>query len=230
MPTVVTRGVASARGYGFAGVNLSLKTVIFTSSTTWTAPSGVTSLDAVIGQGGSSTSDFVSVEIANTVTVTNAVSGSGTNPLPLDYASVAQHVITAADLFNSGTTTFNSSRTFTFYPNNTFSWSDTGNYVYPYTTINGTWDWAGSPTSGNLNYGDSASYYSYGDAYLPGTAGGSTTAFGYTFSGASQAGSYPNATGQAATPVTHTSVAVSPGTGYAISVASGGSVTIQYTA
>jgi len=253
MPTVVTRGVASARGYGFAGINPGVSptptTVIFTSSTTWTAPSGVTSLNAVIGQGGSSTSDYVDELAVCECSITNNPSGAGTNPLPLtgtaltNTANTFVLLSTASNgtyLYNSPTgAIFASDRTFTFYPSGTsgsFSFSDSlpyGSGNFPYILVPETWSIANTdiyPLADNYTYNSPAFWYAVGSAYFDGSAGESTTAFGYTFSGASQAGSYPNATGQAATPATYTSVAVSPGTGYAISVASGGSVTIQYTA
>ena len=250
MPTVVTQGVASARGYGFAGINPGVSptptTVIFTSSTTWTAPSGVTSLDAVIGQGGDSTSDYVDTINVCNCSITNSASGSGTNSLPLTGTSLTSSasIFVTISAIDNGAYFYNTAgaavlaydRSFTFYATNFYSVSFSfpyGSGYFPYIVVPETWSIANTatyPLANNYTYGSTAYWYATGSAYLPGTAGGSTTAFGYTFSGASQAGSYPNATGQAATPVTHTSVAVSPGDGYAISVASGGSVTIQYTA
>lgn len=238
MPTIVTRGAASARGFGFAGKGLNITEQTFTSSTTWVAPAGVTNLVAVIGRGGSSTSDYQGgISVAN-VSVSNSASGSGANNLPVSYSSVANTASICASVFNAGgyrQATYALDRAFTFYAGSpaTFSWSDTfpyGTGTFPYYLVSGTWNWTGSPLSGTLTYGSSASYYAYGDVIYPGSAGSNTTAFGYTFSGASQSGSYPNATGQSATPVTYTNVAVTPGNSYSISVASGGSVTIQYLA
>lgn len=233
MPTIVTRGAASARGFGFAGKGLNITEQTFTSSTTWVAPAGVTNLVAVIGRGGSSTSDYIGGASAASASVTNAGSGSGANSLPISASSVSSQPDTVAGLLNVGFTTSplsTNSRTFVFYPNNTFSFSDSGGGAYPLVPVNGTWSVSGSASSSNLNYGDSASYVAVGQAYYPGSSGGSSSAFGYTFSGASQSGSYPNAIGQSATPVTYTNVAVTPGNSYSISVASGGSVTIQYLA
>lgn len=238
MPTIVTRGAASARGFGFAGKALNLTTVTLTSSTTWVAPVGVTNLVAVIGQGGSSTSDYISGTSVAFVSVTNTASGSGSNSLPISASAAYNTANTCASVFNAGgyrQATYAVDRAFTFYAGSpgTFSWSDSfpyGTGTFPYYLVAGTWSLQGSPLSGNLNYGDSASYYATGNAYFPGSAGGSTTAFGYTFSGASQSGSYPNATGQSATPVTYTNVAVTPGNSYSVVVASGGSVIIQYLA
>lgn len=232
MPTIVTRGGASARGFGFAGTTLNLVTVTLTSSTTWVAPAGVTNLVAVIGQGGSSTSDYIGGASANSAGVSNAGSGSGPNTLPISASSVYGPVDTAASILNnggySGFPVY--SRTFVFYPDNSFSFSDSGGGSFGLYSVAGSWSVSGGPFSGNLNYGDSASYTAVGQAYYPGSSGGTTTAFGYSFPGASQVGSYPNATGQSATPVTYNNVAVTPGNSYSISVPSGGSVIIQYLA
>lgn len=236
MPTIITRGAASARGYGFSQTTSgagSLQTVTFTSSGTWVAPAGVTNLVAVIGQGGSSTSDYIGGASAASAGVSNAGSGSGANTLPLAASAVADQPTTVAGLLNSGYTgsvLSTNTRTFVFYPNNTFSFSDSGGGPYPLIPVNGTWSVSGSASSSSLGYGDSAYYVAVGQAYLPGSAGGTTTAFGYSFPGASQVGSYPNATGQSASSVTYTNVAVTPSNSYSISVASGGSVVIQYYA
>lgn len=236
MPTIVTRGAASARGFGFAGKALNLVTVTLTSSTTWVAPVGVTNLVAVIGQGGSSTSDYQGgISVAN-VSVSNSASGSGANNLPISASSAYNTANICASVFNAGGYRNASNafeREFTFYSNNTFAWTDSnpwGSGTFPYYLVAGTWGLTGSPLSGNLSYPGSFSYAASGDVIYPGSAGGSTTAFGYTFSGASQVGSYPNATGQSATPVTYTNVAVTPGNSYPVTVASGGSVIIQYLA
>lgn len=233
MPTIATRGAGSARGLGFAGTTLNVTEQTFTSSTTWVAPAGVTNLVAVIGRGGSSTSDYIGAASAASASTGNAGSGSGSNSLPISSSSVANQPNIVAGLLNTGYTASPLStvdRTFTFYPNNTFNFSDSGGGAYPLIPVNGTWSVSGSATSSSLNYGDSASYVAVGQAYYPGSSGGTTTAFGYSFPGASQVGSYPNATGQSATPVTYNNVAVTPGNSYSISVPSGGSVVIQYLA
>lgn len=236
MPTIITRGAASARGYGFSQTTSgagSLQTVTFTSSGTWVAPAGVTNLVAVIGQGGASSGDYIGGASACSASVTNAGSGSGPNTLPISDSAVANQPNIVAGFLNTGYTgsvLSTNTRTFVFYPNNTFSFSDSGGGPYPLIPVNGTWSVSGSASSSSLGYGDSAYYVAVGQAYLPGSAGGTTTAFGYSFPGAAQVGSYPNATGQLASSVTYTNVAVTPSNSYSISVASGGSVVIQYYA
>lgn len=234
MPTIATRGAGSARGLGFAGTTLNLTEQIFTSSTTWVAPAGVTNLVAVIGRGGSSTSDYQGGISVASVGVSNTTSGSGANSLPISASAAYNTASICASVFNAGGYRSASNafeREFTFYSNNTFSWTDSnpwGSGTFPYYLVAGTWGLTGSPLSGNLSYPGSFSYAAAGDVIYPGSAGSSSSAFGYTFSGAAQLGSYPTATGQSATPVTYNNVAVTPGTSYSINVASGGSVTIQY--
>ena len=246
MPTIVTRGGASARGFGFAGKALNLVTVTLTSSTTWVAPVGVTNLVAVIGQGGSSTSDYVGGLSACYVSVTNSASGSGANSLPISGSGLANDASIFVSLSgaSNGYYLYNSTNgatnakddSFIFYASNTFSFSKSypyGTGSFPYVLVPGTWYVANTgtyPLSSSYGYGSTPSYYATGSAYFPGSAGSNTTAFGYTFSGASQVGSYPNATGQSATPVSYTNVAVTPGNSYPVTVASGGSVIIQYLA
>lgn len=237
MPTIATRGGASAKGYGFAGVDLNLTTVTFTSSGTWTAPVGVTTLVAVIGQGQGGTGDYQGSATFSQTTITNSASGSGANSLPISGAAAGNLATASTAVFNAGGYVLNTTiqtRAFTFFPTNTYNSSNsypsgTSGY-YPYYFVAGTWTAQGGPYSGNVSYGSSGYYYSTGDIIYPGYGGDSASAFGYTFPGGGVSGSYPNATGDAATPVTYTNVAVTPGNSYSISVPSGGSVTIQYLA
>ncbi len=240
MPTITSRGAGSAQGFGFAGKTLSIVSRTFTSNTTFVAPTGVTNLIAVIGRGGSSTSDFqTSIAVAE-VNVSNSASGSGTNSLrpPISTQAVYNTADICASVYNAGgyRDAYRAvNRDFTFYSNQTYSWSDSypygsGSTLFPYYLVAGTWSLQGSPLSGSLNYGDSASYYASGGIIQPGSSGGNTTAFGFTFTGAAQVGAYPTATGQSATSVTYNNVAVTPGNSYTIGVASGGAVTIQYLA
>lgn len=238
MPTIATRGGASAKGYGFAGVDLNLTTVTFTSSGTWTAPVGVTTLVAVIGQGQGGTGDYQGGITIAQVSVVNSASGSGANSLPITAAAGYNTAKICANVYTAGgyQLAYHAvERQFTFYASNTFSFSDTlpygtGATLFPYYLVAGTWTYGGSPMSGNLTYPGSFSYAASGDVIYPGYGGDSASAFGYTFPGGGVSGSYPNATGDAAAPVTYTNVAVTPGNSYSISVPSGGSVIIQYLA
>jgi len=239
MPTIITRGAASARGYGFSQASSgagSLQTVTFTSSTTWVAPAGVTNLVAVIGAGGPSSDDAPGGISVASVNVGNSVSGSGANNLPISAAAAYNTANICASIYNAGgyqSAVHAFDRDFTFYSNNTFSWTDSnpwGSGTFPYYLVAGTWGLAGSPLSGSLGYPGSFGYAAVGEVIFPGGPGGTTTAFGYSFPGASQVGSYPNASGIPATSVTYNNVAVTPGNSYPITVASGGSVVIQYYA
>lgn len=239
MPTIITRGAASARGYGFnqtTSGSATLQTVTFTSSGTWVAPAGVTNLVAVIGQGGPSSDDAPGGISVADVSVTNSVSGSGANNLPISAAAAYNTANICASIYNAGgyqsaSHAFN--RNFIFYSNNTFAWTDSnpwGTGTFPYYIVAGTWSLVGSPMSGSLGYPGSFGYAATGQVIFPGGSGGTSAAFGYSFPGASQIGSYPNATGQSASSITYTNVAVTPTTSYPITVAYGGSVTIQYYA
>ena len=53
MPTIITRGAATVRGFGFgsSGAGGTLQTVTFTSNGTWTAPVGVSLVTTLTGVG-----------------------------------------------------------------------------------------------------------------------------------------------------------------------------------
>lgn len=239
MPMLVSRGAASGKGFGLTNAVAgggTLQTVTFNSSGNWIAPPSVTLVTTISGKGAAGQSDYQSgISVAN-VSVSNSGSGSGSNNLPLSYSAVANTASICASVFNAGgyrQATYAVDRAFTFYAGSpaTFSYSDSfpyGTGTFPYYLVSGTWNWTGSPLSGTLTYGDSASYYAYGDAILPGGTGASSTALGQTFPGGAYSGTYPNGTGSAATTTTYNNVSVTPGVSYYINVASGGQVVLQY--
>lgn len=231
MPMLVSRGAASGKGFGLTNAVAgggTLQTVTFNSSGNWIAPPSVTVVATLSGKGAPGQSDYTGGASAASSGVSNAGSGSGASgSLPLSWDSVAAIPITVADLLNSGFTgspLSNISRTFVFYPNNTFSFSDSGGGTFPYTPVVGTWSVAGGPFSGNLSYGDSASYVAVGQVYYSGYAGASSTALGQSFPG----GAYSGGTGYPASTTTYTNVSVTPGVSYYINVASSGQVVLQY--
>ena len=249
MPMLVSRGAASGKGFGLtnaAGGGGTLQTVTFNSSGNWVAPASVTLVTNLTGQGGSSTSDYVGGLSVCYVSVTNSASGSGANNLPISGSGLANDASTFVSLSSASSgyylynlyngATLADDVAFTFYASNTFSFSKsypygTGNF--PYVLVPGTWSVANTgtyPLSSNYGYGSTPSYYATGSAYFPGSSGGTTTALGYSFAGASQSGSYPNATGQSASSTTYNNITVTPGASYYINVASGGQVVIQYYA
>lgn len=243
MPTIITRGAASARGYGFsqgaaaAPPGPVLQTVTFTSSGTWVAPAGVTTVTALSGAGSAGTGSYNAAALVDFSSVESTVSGSGPNGLPIPWSAVANTTNITVSRFNASN--YNPSyqynnRSFTFYSNNTFAFSD--NYeTFPYYVVTGTWSLqsfgsAPNPPSGSAAYGASGSYYAYGLYVAPGFGGDASTAFGYSFPGGGVSGTYPNETGDPASPVSYGSFSVTPGASYPINVAGGGYVTIQYYA
>lgn len=237
MPTIATRGGASARGFGFSGIKTNVTSQTFTSSTTWVAPIGVTSLLAVIGKGQDGASDGQgSIAVAN-VGVSNNSGTGGTNSLPITAAAAYNTAQACVNIYNAGgfqSASFSGNRNFEFYSNQTFSWADSYPYGntgdFPYYLVGGTWSLTGSPLSGSLSYPASFSYAAVGDVIYPGGPGANTTGFGYTFTGGTVSGSYPNQTGNAASPVSYTNVAVTPGASYSLSIPANGYITIQYLA
>lgn len=237
MPTIATRAAGSAKGYGFAGIKLNVVSQTFTSSTTWTAPATVTNLLAVIGKGQDGYGTYQTNTTLSFATITNSGSGSGSNSLPIPWSAVANTTNITVSRFN--TTSYNPTftavdRAFTFYSNNTFSWVDGGG-VFPYYVVTGTWSLQSSsgapnPPSGNATYGATGGYYASGDYLAPGGSGANTTGFGFTFPGGGVSGSYPNETGNAATPASYNNVAVTPGASYSLSIPDNGYITIQYLA
>lgn len=234
MPTIATRAAASARGYGFAGIKLNVVSETFTSSTTWVAPATVTNLLAVIGKGQDGASDYQGTITVAYVTVVNSASGSGANSLPITAAGAYNTARICANLYNAGgyqSAPNAANRQFTFYANNTFAWTDTNPWGFgdfPYYLVAGTWSYSGSPLSGSLTYPGSFSYSASGGVIYPGSAGATTSGFGFGFPGGGLSGTYPNATGDAATPASYTNVAVTPGASYSLSIPAGGYITIQY--
>lgn len=241
MPTIITRGAGSARGYGFsqgaaaAPPGPVLQTVTFTSSGTWVAPAGVTLVTTLVGKGADgygSYQDNTTLDFSN---VSSTVSGSGSNSLPIPWSAVANTTNITVSRFN--TSNYNPSyqyfnRDFTFYSNNTFSFGD-NNQTFPYYVVTGTWSRqsygsAPNPPSGSASYGANGGYYASGVYIAPGGGGAGSSAFGFSFPGGGVSGSYPNETGDPASPVTYTNVSVTPGASYPINVAGGGYVTIQY--
>lgn len=243
MPTVITRGAASARGYGFSQAGAAappgpvLYTDTYTSSGNWVAPAGVTSLALLEGKGADGYGTYQTSITLSFAGIQNSVSGSGANSLPVSWTGIANTTNITVSRFN--TSNYNPNyifvdRTFTFYSNNTFSFSDI-TQTFPYYVVTGTWSreaygGAPNPPSGSASYGASGGYYAYGDYLAPGGTGPASDAFGLSFPGGGVSGSYPNETGLPASPVSYSGVSVTPGLTYYINVASGGYVVIQYYA
>lgn len=231
MPTLTSRGAASARGFGLLGAApLNLQTATFTSSGSWTAPIGVTNLIVLTGAGGTGTpasSGWYSSSLGY-IAYSNEWSGS------LGSLSAAP---TYLDVYDSSTSTLSGLNSST--GDRTIAWGPVRFYYNPATTktytvyedfvtkrVRGTIVQSSGPWD-NRSYqpvlGIGNGWYIAGEQYFeePATTGGDSGAFGNNYAGGN---------GGAATPVTTTNVAVTPGQTYTITVASGGYITFQYYA
>lgn len=236
MPTLISRGTAAARAFGLTGSSSGqLYTQTFTSNGTFTPLPGVTNVTMLVGQGGSSYGDYQNYK-SNAFGATTYFNfgGSGANPPPLYWSDVGQGCIDAAAQMNLG----GDQTPYSFLVGSweTYvgdSWT-ASTYLanFPYVTVAGTWvantfGAATNPPSGTV--GTNNGVYRVDGQYIEyGSGGTNSSALGYTFFGAPLIGTYPNATGQAATPSTYNNVAVTPGTGYPIVVGAGGSVSISF--
>lgn len=218
------------------GSTVSVTTQTFYSSTTWVAPAGVTSISTLVGKGQDGTSGGYSSDLVGQVRVAVFVTPGSYDPPPPDWSNIGGSLDWSAPYgneqsflsdLNSGAPSVRSKTYyFCFYqyygtPYN--AWYTTG--VRPnigvtiqgYATANST-----PPSSGVIPISSNIfnSYLISADTYHPGSAGSSTTGFGYTFAG--------GAADTAATPVTYNNVAVTPGASYSLSIPSGGYIQITY--
>ena len=220
MPAILTAGSLSARALGhIGGQSRRLKVQTLTSSQTWTAPSSVSLINSIVGEGADGTSASVYSDGYGALNIgfrTDTNTGSGF----IDWdglQGIAEAI--AADLNDNGAA----------------SWTYIVLYVWPdgknayaaqipvsitdavpgsaSVSFSGGWQ-----TSGAIAGGGAANLTWQRNA--PAAAGANTTGFGYTFPG--------GAVATPATPVTHNNVAVTPGAGYALTIPSGGSITLTY--
>lgn len=239
MPTVLTRGAGSARGFGLFESGVTTRKEAFTSNGSWTCPAGVTSLIYLRGKGQNATSDYPEI-ITFSYTVFGIDTGTGPNSPFAAWGSVVGDAVTnygtvinSVGLISGPTSIYTTERN--IYPNDTWSFSSTGNFNFDGYYISNV---SNVLPSGNAQSGGIIVYaggtFEYGSWYfsvtriLYGSVGANTTAFGYTFSGGTLTGSYPNQVGNSAVTTTYTGVSVTPGTTYSIVVPSGGSVEFAY--
>ena len=245
MPTVISRGAAAARAFGFTGSSSGqIYTQVFASNGTFTPLPGVTNVTTLYGRGGSSTSDTTASfpgDYAYSI-VSPASGGSGGTPLPLAYTTIAQNITDIVNTCNAGgiQTIYHDYfgggvEIWDINPDNTYTLNPSTKFPFTAFMVAGTWaiftNTLPNPPSGSVtSYATSPDgyYHATGNYIAGGSAGTNSSALSYTFSGASQVGTYPTATGQAATPVTYNNVAVTPGTGYPIVVGAGGEVRISF--
>lgn len=231
MPSLITLGAVSGRGFGATNPVLPpvLTTTTFTSSGNWIAPLSVANVASIYGYGQDG-----SPGSTNYTTQYWALPLSGT----LGNAAYAQW----GDLYGRATSVRASllagvggagpssvSTSYEFYvssTNNTWSIGNDGYEDFSGYTINsvgGLTSQGNVSTSGNI-IGSSLSPGVNGWNFvvtlgIPGFQGASSTGLGKTF---------PGGNGTTSPLTSFSNVAVTPGVSYPISVAPGGSVTLQY--
>ena len=241
MPTLITRGALSGKGFGLtnevAPVIPNLQTKTFTSNSNWIAPATTTSLVSLTGKGQDQIPSYA-FDLGVGEYYVNAPGGSGTNPPYLDWSTVYGYATSMRSLYTSyigingpnNTSIVNDYFAFV-YSND--SWNiqnfSTGTNTSLY-TVNSVrienFSAYSPPTSGNITYSSIVGLGPIGWVVIanlnaPPTNGSSSSAFGYTFPGGTS--SSPTAP-----TLTYSNVPVTPGVSYAITVPSGGSITIQY--
>lgn len=259
MPTIVTRGVASARGYGFSqfvpapppppppppgpspapppppppGPGPVLQEVVFFSSDSWTAPSGVTELiqlevaggmysttpDQWIYTSGGSNFGFYSQTGTDQA---GSISGFYT------YEQAGAQADSVLASVNSGGT---GDRNVVFFPVTSYYNPNTGGYYTDFmdpvslrvrgvaTRASGPWD----NRSGNPVRGIGNGWYFGVEVFYPGSSSNGTpsSAFGYTAAGATSPGQQ--------TVLVPSYVPVNPGQNYSITVGeAGGYVVLRF--
>lgn len=223
MPLIGTRGAASSRGFGFAGLRL-ISVTLPAGTSTWVAPSGVSKLVSAIGKGADGTAGYwnPSQLIGYSYPVPNVGSGGSI----LDWSTVysdANALLSAANAGGTG----NRFITETYYLWPLYSDNTAGargTLTYPGSLIRGTATLApvpsGTPTSGQVIFGSPYNYWGiYCEKYNDPTTGSSTTAFSLSF---------PGGNGAPATNTTYNNISITPGASYTIQ--NNGALTITYLA
>lgn len=230
MPSIITRGGGSARGFGFAGAApLELQTVYFYSSQTWVAPAGVSLLSSVTLVGGTGDAAYTSYSYNNSLDVVtwneeivdpDSWFGYGYNQTTGD----AQLALSFANGTGTGVRTAEFFR-FAAYPKDASNiyYRGTSSIFVPYVTGevrqgSGPWD----NTTSALYQGPGYTVLYDTATPIPATTGGTTSAFGYSAAGG---------TGTTGSTTNASNVSVTPGSSYGITVgADSGYVRVQYFA
>lgn len=243
MPSLISRGAMSGKGFGLTGQGNGgvLTSVTFTANGNWVAPASTTSVVTATGKGAAGISDAIGTVYTSGYLATG---GTVTSPNPpyaqwstlynnyntllsalssLSYPSYAPtYALPYGSFTNVSASDTWENATYTFVGN---AYYLTGYNGYPF----------GAPsTSGNITYAGLVP--SYGTAgwfidvygYVPGGVGPSSTALGKSFAGGGYSGTYPNGTGSPASTTTYSNIAVTPNASYPIVVPSGGFVTLEY--
>jgi hypothetical protein len=238
MPLLSTKGGASATGFGMFGtsVKFNVTTVIYYSSTTWTAPAGVSNILTLVGAGSGGSSDSWSentISYAQVFRFNQGSWGSGVAPSWNTLYNLNTSDLAIANAGGTGIRTVNTnSLSYFSYPDNTWQTIGPSSYTYIIRGTATTFTSGYTQTSGTIVHNtlndNWNGFYVKAEMLYSGGPGSATTAFGYTFPGGGYGGSTGSGVGYPATPITYNNIAVAPGTGYSLSIPSGGSVSISY--
>ena len=216
-------------------------TVTLTSSQTWTCPAGITSINLYgKGQDGASDSNAGAYVM---FTASREPVYTPNNPY-LDWSTIYSGHAAAKASVTAGSYLSSSFVIWHDYPISAANkWADVSKYtiadlgiglssVYVVSAPGATYNYgAAAPTSGNVTSAFVGGYTGWGADFTikaPGGAGAATTGFGKTFAGGGYSGTYPNGVGGTGSSATYNSVTVTPGTGYPLTIPSGGSIQITY--
>lgn len=218
--------------FAAAGSSRALVTETFTSTTAWVAPSGVTSVLIVEGQGSDGTSDYWApnsrIGFSNVLSTATAQTNN-----PVDWSTIKGEVnAMRTTLVNGGTGIRTYTRT-----DYTRDISSNGNIgarrtrnVASY-TVRGSpgsvFAMGSAPSTGTPTYAQAqaaAGWQVSIETRFPGGAGSAASGFGNSFPG----GTYSGDIGAVAPVTTFTNVPVTPGTSYTLKIPSGGYITLTY--
>lgn len=219
MPTLISRGAASGKGFGLTNGSLNLTTTTFTSNGTWVAPAGVALVITLTGKGQDGaagywtdiyTADggYVSYVQSNAIAGVSSTTIEGRAQIEWDKFPTVHDpngaVVNWLYWYYASTTT-SGSYSGLIRLKSGFSKTKTGSgWGTTYTT----------PPASDVSY-----RVGNMEQYVYPTTGANSSGLGYTFNGG---------VAGPATPATYNNVAVTPGNSYPIVVPSGGYVTIQY--
>lgn len=226
MPTIISRGAGSVRGFGFGagGPGTTLQTVTFTSDATWVAPSGVTLVTTLVGQGQDGSpaywTDYIAAD-GGEVSYVESTAPTGISSSTIEGRAQAE--------WDKFPTSYNPNGTVVdwtywyYYVNTVQQYPITGlirlKQGFSKTKVGNGW---GTSYTTPIPFGQYRSYaVGNMEQYVNASNGASGSALGYTF---------PGGVGGAASPFTYNNISVTPSNSYSIVVPSGGYVTIQYYA
>lgn len=204
-----------------------LITETFTSSTTWTAPAGVTNLISAEGKGSDDTESYWNGYFVN-IFIGPSCGGSSQLGSTLPWSSVISQMDSMVSAANQVTTNSAGATGYSVIWNYSYLWCNTQNQwllgsVFSARTSE-RWRRVGTLAnpitgSGNVPTSTYTNYSATGgtlERFIEGTAGTAATGFGRTFPGG-------------ASPTTFTDITVTPGQSYTLSIPSpGGYISISY--